>query len=99
MTGKEVEQVEDRWPVVRIHRDKNASEGFGYMLTQPGAPASLPTEGDPSFVSSDYYPASHPAVLSKDEARLLAHHLPPSTTGSDGKEICSRLSAWTEGGS
>lgn len=104
LTGKElVEGEQERWPVVRIHRDKNASEGFGYMLTQPGAPASLPTEGDPSFVSSDYYPADSPNVLTQQEARLLVKARDDDELNVaefvEAGELCNRLSAWAEGGS
>lgn len=77
------EQVEDRWPLLDTWR---FSDGGTIFLSAPGhrvEPEAGRTEAE------TYYPASHPAVLSKEEAGAIAQGASPLPPG-----VRKRLAAW-----
>jgi hypothetical protein len=93
LTGKElVEGEQDRWPLIWMSRKTGIS-----FLTACLRRTNAEAIGDEI---ERYYPASHPAVLSKAEARLLGDPHAPRDPEQRAmvRRARARLSAWAEEG-
>jgi hypothetical protein len=96
LTGKElVEGEQDRWPVLNTWR---YNDGENIFVCAPGH-ITEPTPGRTE--AQAYYPASHPLLLSDDEARMVMTSTVPISERElrEWQALRDRLSSWAEGGS
>jgi hypothetical protein len=96
-TGKElVEGEPDRWPVKEAYRLTGSPPAISEVYFV-GDGEGMPDEPQ-WYETQTYYPASHPALLSKEEAQMLITSTVPISERElkEWRQLRDRLSDWAE---